>query len=642
MPNSSPTSQPQTSGVCADCGASFVIRSHIGLNGRYCDACQSKRLKSSASVHPDAAVPMEAASGFRSKKLWMGIFCIAALVTAGFIFWQPILGQYHRWTQSLHGRRALDAFARKDYELAVSEGRRALDFDPFDVETNRIIAKAREAQGSPEAIPWRARLDRIKPGDAENVIAWARGAVNAGAFETAEDALISLRPEDRNSAYFHDISANIAMSKSDTTSAEMHWREAVRLAPTSDDFRLRLAALQIQARADDLHESAKRTLTALALIPKLRLAALRPLIEDAMRRQEYAPARAWADQLVASPDAKFPDRLARLYVLRTQDAPDAPQCLEQLRDESLDDPKQLATLLFWMNNNELPLLVSDWIPKLPGAFVAQPPVCLAIADAYGRDRDWPKLRAFVENSTWKDYEHVRLAHLSHALENFGNVVAGESTWDRAIKECREKPDRLAALVRLAQSWKSDQREEIALRKLSSDETTALWVLDAMWAIAKKSGDSEELHRLSRLIVKARPKNPEARNNFIRLSLLRRIDEGATHQLAESFFNENPKDITRAVTYALSLFFQGTILKAKEVLAAFPEAQLREPETAFYYGMFLQASSDSEKAQEYLAIGKGKALLHDEEELLARIKRESRTNTLSPVRGSSAVPKKAGS
>jgi len=40
-----------------------------------------------------------------------------------------------------------------------------------------------------------------------------------------------------------------------------------------------------------------------------------------------------------------------------------------------------------------------------------------------------------------------------------------------------------------------------------------------------------MHRLSRLIVKAHPKNPIARNNFIRLSLLRRLNEDAPQQLA---------------------------------------------------------------------------------------------------------------
>lgn len=586
----------------------------------------------SAIIHEEKPTPL-----LRSRKFWAGIAILAAITTAILVFWRPLLHQYQLWTQNLHARRAIQAYEKKDYDHAVLDGRRALEFDPFDIESNRIIAKSREAQGSKEAIGWRQRLNRIKPGDVENDIALARGALNAGMIETAEDALTSLTVANRNNADYHDIAALIAMSKSESESAESHWREAVRLAPASDEFRLRLASIEIQSRSDSTRESAKGTLTTLAAIPKHRIAALRPLIEDAMRRQEYSRARELADQIVACPDSTFTERLARLSILRTQDAPDAPQYLEQLRDESIPDPMQLATLLLWMNNNDLPVLVSDWVSVLPPALVAQPPVCLAIADAYGRDRDWPKLRAYVETTTWKDYEHIRLGHLSRALENFGNVVAGESTWTRAIAECREKPDRLGALARLAQSWKSESREEITLKKLSTDERTPLWVLDALWVIAKKAGNGEELYRLSRLIVKARPRNPEARNNFIRLSLIRREDEGGPHQLAEAFFKESPKDISRAVTYALSLFFQGRILNAKEVLAAFPEAELREPEIAFYYGMLLQASADSKSAQEYLALAKSATFLHDEDELLARVKRESRLNTLAPEQKPKALP-----
>ena len=641
MPDSSQAPQTGTRRICSDCGASFEISSRTGTLARCCDACQSRRLES-VTASPSETVALEKKPPwFHSRKLWLSVAILAALGTAGIASRTALLFQYHRWAQNMHARRSLDAFERRDYEHAVLDGRRALEFDPLDVETNRVIAKSREAQGSLEAIGWRSRLNRIKPGDAENVIAWARGALNAGAIEIAEDAIGYLAPADRNNADFHDISAHIAMSKADSAQAETHWQEAVRLSPTSDDFRLRLATIQIQSRSDATRESAKGTLAALTELPKHRLGALRPLIEDAMNHQEYPRARELADQLVASPDAGFPERLARLSALRAQDAPDAPQYLEQLRDESIPEPQQLATLLLWMNNNGLPLLVSDWVSVLPSALVAEPPVCLAIADAYGRDRDWPKLRAFVEKTTWKDYEHVRLGHLSHALENFGNVVAGNATWSRAIVACREKPDRLAALVRLAQSWRSEQREEITLRKLSADESTPLWVLDALWAIARKAGNSEELHRLSRLIVKARPKNPEARNNFIRISLLRRADEGATHQLAEAFFKENPTDIKRAVTHALSLYFQGRTLDAKEVLGAFPDAELREPETAFYYGMFLQASADSKNAQEYLLLAKGNVLLHDEEELLARVKRESRFNTLTPEQKSSPQPSTKG-
>ncbi len=567
---------------------------------------------------------------YRSRIMWLGLLISAAAATAGFVWRKPLVHQYREWTQDMHARRAAEGLENKDYQRAILDGRKALEFDAFDVEANRVIAKAFEAQGSAEAIAWRARLNIIKPGDPENALSWARDALDIGDVDTAEDALAVLKPSDQGGATFHGIAARIALGKRDLEKAESHWTEAVRLEPSSDDYRLSLARLQVRSRTAGVRDAATRTLESLTENPAHRVTALRTLIEDAMNHQEFSHARALADRLVAIPDAPFGDRIGRLAVLRDQNAPDAPQYLEQLRAESIGKPEQLSTLLEWMNQNELPLLVSDWVPALPPGISSKPPVSLAVADAYGRGREWTKLKSLVETASWKGFEHVRLAYLAHALNNLGNVVAAKTTWGRAIAECDEKPERLAFLVRLAQTWRWDEPAELTLRKLSADERTPIWVLDALWNVARKSGDSAELHRLSRLIVKTRPKNPAARNNFIRLSLLRHMDEGSTHALASALFKERPDDISCAVTYALSLFLKDKVYEAVETMQTFPADRLRAPEAALYYAIFLQASGDTGKADEFFALSKGPALLREEEELTAKVRRESRFNTLTPA------------
>ena len=591
------------------------------------------------AVCDDIVLPEKAAPRLRSRRLWFWILIAGAAGAACYIWRQALIEQYHHWSQGQYISRTTRDFEKGDYEHAILNGRAALIYDPFDVETNRIIAKSYEAQGSFEAISWRARLNLIKPGDVENALAWARDTLKAGDSEAAEDALAVLKPEDQDSAGYHECAARIAMLRGDFAKAESHWSEAIRREPASEDYRLNLATLQVRSHSPAVRAAAGQMLEKLGKLPKHRLAAHRALIEDAMNHQEFQRARDLADALVASPEARFTDRLGRLAVLRDQNAPDAQKYLEQLRDESLRDPDQFSTLISWMNQNGLPLLVSDWVPALPRELISKPPVSLLVADSYGHDRDWTKLREFVETATWKDFDQVRLAHLAHALENFGNVVAAEATWGRALAECHEKPDRLSMLVRLAQAWRWDERAESTLRKLSADEHTPLWVLDALWNISKKSGDSAELHRLSRLIVRARPKNPVARNNFIRLSLLRRLDEGATFDLAAGLFKERPTDIACATTYALALFFQEKVFDALQVMQSFPVAELREPEAAFYYGVFLQASGGSAKADDFLALTRGATRLRDEEDLLARVKRESRFNTLAPKPNAPAQPLK---
>ena len=632
--------QPAPSlGTCGECGAPIKTTPKRGTLQGCCSKCLSKRLVSE-SVDTDLPVRRRVEKRwYQSWKPWAFLILAGGLVFAAVRWKEPALHAYHLWSQGRFARRAKVAFDAKDYEKAVADGRRALDFDPFDVETNRIIAKAREAQGSVEAMGWRKRLNMVRPGDPENALAWARGAIGLGSFDVAEDAIAVLKEEDRTSADYHAIAAQIAWARSDAANAEKHWQEALRLNPGSDEYHLQLALLRIQSRVESERASAHDTLTELADITRYRISALRALIEDAMTEGDHPRARKLADRLVATNDARLPEKLMRLAVLRGQDAPDAPEYLEKLRQESTDDAGQLSTLLRWMNQNGLPLLVSDWVPALPPRLVMEPPVSIEIANAYVRDRDWTKLRSYVETAVWKDFEHLRLGYLSHTLENFGNVVAAEVTWGRAILECRERPENLTALVKLAQSWKSDQRAEPVLRKLSTDERSPLWILDALWDIARKKGDSAELHRLSRLIVRARPKNTVARNNFIRLSLLRRENEGVTFQLAAQHFQERPTDLSCAVTHALALFMQGKVFEAMEVLGRFPESELRMPEPALYMGILLRASGDSPRADEYFTLAKANRPLRDEEELMERVKRDSRLNTLTPRPKSGTVPGK---
>ncbi len=639
-PSEAAPPSPETRRRCPDCGNEYDVPNGPGATTNCCNACQVKRMTFVFTKPAPEAIPppTEKKPLRRSRKLWFALLVLASAVTAGIVWRKPLHDQYRQWTQNMHARRAAQSLEKGDYARAILDGRKALEFDPLDVETNRVIAKACEAQNSFDAIPWRARLNLIKPGDVENALAWARGALNAGDNDAAEDALATLRPADRTSAPYHDLVAQLAMARDEIAEAELHWKEAARLDPSAEEFRLRLASIQVRTLPIKERAPALKTLETLAEKPKHRSVALRALIEEAMNRHDFPRACRLADTLVASPEARFGDRIGRLAMLRDQQAPEAREYLARLRGESLGNPVEFTMLLSWMNQHHLPGLVSHWVPELPAELTSRPPVALAIADAYGRGREWAKLKAHTEGASWANFEHVRLAQLARALENFGNVVAAETTWGRAVAECQERPERLAGLVRLAQAWRWEERAEVVLRKLSADEGTPVWMLDALWNMAKKSGDSAELHRLSRLIVKARPKNTIARNNFIRLSLLRRTNETVTNELAAALYRENPKDMACAITRALSLYFQNQVFEALQVMRAFPQEDLREPEPALYYGVFLYASGDAAGAGPFLEIAHSGKLLREEEDLIAGMKRDSRNNTLTLPLKKPAAPR----
>jgi len=60
------------------------------------------------------------------------------------------------------------------------------------------------------------RLNFIRPGDVENALAWARDTLNAGDTDSAEDALATLKPEDR-----------ATVPATTTQRRESRWREGI-------------------------------------------------------------------------------------------------------------------------------------------------------------------------------------------------------------------------------------------------------------------------------------------------------------------------------------------------------------------------------------------------------------------------------
>ena len=519
--------------------------------------------------------------------------------------------------------RATEFFAKGDLKHAVLDARSALDLEPRNVEANRIIAKALETLGSPDAILWRKRLDSIASGDPENSAALAKASFIAGDIAVAEETLEKLKPQDRNTALYHEVAAGLAMKKEDLAASETHLSEALRLSPANDDYKMQLALLHVQSSTAASHASAIETLEQLRSKDAFRIAALRALIEDAMNHERTRRARELVDALVACPEATFHDKVWRLSVLRAVNDPKSAAYLTELKEAAASKPEHLTQLFDWMNRSNLALMVSDFAASLPPDIVSKPPVAPTVADAYVKGSDWKRLKAFAETSSWHTLDFMRFAYLSRALGKLGETSGAENEWRKSLAAAQGDAARMQMLVKLVQGWKWEEGTDDALRKLSADDTSPLWVLQALWNASLKAGDSEELFRLSNLITKMDPKSVSARNKFVWLSIIRHSEDSYPHQLAEKLHRENKTDIHVATTFALSLYLQGKPFEALEIVKPFKDADLREPGVALYYGMFLARAGKLEKAVEFIDIGETSPLLREERELLTRVKKECR-------------------
>ena len=574
----------------------------------------------------------------KRSRVWF--WCLGFLIVGivgGMVAWPHAKSRYHGWSAQRHVQKASEALAHGDPRHALLSARNALGHSSLDVEATRIIAKSLEAMGAPEAEQWREWLNTLQPGDAENVLARAGAALKTGGADAAEQILVSLDPAARESAAYHSVAAAIAMGKRDMASAERHWAEASRLEPEEKRHPLNLAGVRLESKTPGVRETALQALEKMRGNPATSIEALRLVLADAIRRREATVARATADALVADKRCAFTDKLARLTTLRHfQDARSGPYLLE-LRDAAVAVPAELYSLLMWMNANDLSLMVAEWVRRMPPEIISKPPVCLGVAEAYLRVGDWQKLEEFTSASKWADLDYLRRAFLARALERLGEEEESTKEWTEAVSAARGRADAMERLARFALPMKWNKRAEEIMWTLAALPQCPRWVVDSLWKEALNRGETAQLQRLSSAMAKKDPRGIASRNNYAFLSLLTRTEEGNPHHIAEALHREHPDNALVGSTYGLSLHQQGKTEEAVAVMSALKPEDLRQPQVALYYAIFLLAAGHAERAEEYLKLSATWTMLPEEKALLDRARGASLKKEKLPRAAAPSAP-----
>ncbi len=557
-----------------------------------------------------------------SRKLRLIGYWVIGLAVGGTavgIVAKPYVGRaYHEWNARRFAHEASDYFAKGDLRRALASAKTALKHRPLDVEATRVMAKSLDAAGAPEADQWWARLGSLEPLDTENTIARARASLRSGAADVAEELLASVDAKGQESATFHAAAAAVAIEKKNFADAEKHWEEAARLAPDDKVHRLNLASLRIDSRNAEVRNKALEALQEMRGNPATAVEAVRLLLSDALRRREPVKARDLADALVAEKNSTFQDKLTRLATLRLINDARATPYLSELRDASIADPAELSALLIWMNSNDLPLMVSEWIRYFPQELVMKPPVSIGVAEAYMRTADWQKLEDVVSTARWGELDFMRKAFLACALDHLGDAEEATKEWNDAIFTIRARADSLERMAKFALLAKWPKRADEVMRILVTMPLCPRWVLDALWKEAYERKDTAQLQKLSSTIAKADPKGIISRNNYAFLTLLTKTPEGNPHQTAEALHREHPGNAMLTSTYALSLYDQGKPAEALAAMATLKPEDLRQPQIALYHAIFLLANGQADKAEEFLKISAQVPMLPEEKSLLDNV------------------------
>ena len=556
---------------------------------------------------------------------WL-VWAILVVSVAAFLAWPKIKGRYHRWTAARKVRDAAESVAQGDFKRAILEARSVLEVSPLDIGATEVMARALEGAGSAvNAVLWRSRLETLRPGNQENLLAWAEDSMKAGDATAADRILGMLKPVPEENASYHAVAAGVATAKRDHAGAERHWAEASRIEPKEDLYLLKLAGTRLESKSPEVRAGAVAMLMDLSAKPAQAADALRMLLADATNSREWTKARKYADTLVATRGSIFQDKLTRLALLRQIKSRDATGYLTDLRNEAVRNPPDLYTLLMWMNQHDLALMVAEWAGTLPREIVGRPPVCVAVADAYVRSSDWRRLLAFLDDHPWAEWEYMRRAFLARATERLGDPDRSAQEWKEGIAAARGRADSkgsLERMVRLAIGWGWEQRAQELMWSMAGSPGCPRWMLDALWLIAIENADTAQLQKLAGLLAKAEPKSAVFRNHFAFYSLLVRSEEGDPHREAERLFNENRGDAGILLTRALSLYQQGKVAEAAALTGSLPAEELQKPQAALYHAIFLTATGGGAKAREFAAVAQGRTMFPEEKTMLERAKQEA--------------------
>jgi cellulose synthase operon protein C len=526
---------------------------------------------------------------------------------------------YVRWQEHKLMRQAHVAFDKNNLRWAAMAAQRAYAVDPKSADACRTLAAIAEKQNNPEALDWRRRALALQPGSMPDRTALAESALRFAQPAIAAETLAQVPVSQQNDARYHSTAAHLALTKHDFAAAEQHFEAAARLAPNDPRYQLELAECQLRSGDRSKHDAGRAVAERIKSDPRLRLDAIRVLINDAVHWRRDSDSRDLAKELDTLPGASFADRLVALGILHGMNDPDFTAALTRLEGESTQSPEKAVRLINWMNSQRLALLAIDWSKRLLPEMFGSIPFRFALADGYVRLRDWDALKAMLQRGSWGRGEPVRRALQAKVARETGDDVGFEKNWAAALGAAEGNPERLKLLQAIAFRWGWVDKGTAVLWMLAENPAARRDALQALYRHYAEQRDTTGLYRALSRLVAVTPHDPAMRNNFAQISLLLKAETFRARAIARELHEAHPHDAAFASTYAFALFESGDVKGAVKVMSQLTPEQLHDPSIAAYYGIVLAGAGQNDAAREYFALAEKAPLLPEEEELVTRAK-----------------------
>jgi len=543
-----------------------------------------------------------------ARRLAAGVV-LAALIFGGYL-------GYRVWQKNHLEKQTRAFFKSGDYQSAVLVARQLLQRDQNNVAACRVMADTAELASRGEALSWRQRVSALEPNVPENAVALATTSLRFGQVDLARKVLDAVAAPSRDTVKYHQLAAAIAVAERKPALAQEHFAAALKLEPGNQTLALNLATVRLASPNAETKEKARADLARLAEQPALRLEALRALTSDALGHNSRAAAQLWAALLKSEKGATFSDAL--LYLDAAQGSAMAGAALLEAQAKAEQSAAASAALITWMNRHEMAGPALAWGLSLKKPILEMQPVPLAIAESHSFLQDWSALQAWVEGKDWGDHEFFRLAVQSHALHHLTikdrPSMESETVWHAALKATQGRPDRLAAIARLAEGWGYTADAEEAWWTIANGNESAKEALEALQRLYKSKQNSHGLLRVAKRALELNPADIVAENNCASLGLLLNGDSTA-RRLAAKLHSEHPANPVFTATYAFALHLEGKTNDALKTMDSLKDAQLRHPAIAAYYFVMLVESGNMERAHLFHSAANKAALLPEEQQLV---------------------------
>ncbi len=536
---------------------------------------------------------------------------LVLLAPALWFFGRPAYRQYREDRAIRQAHRFLE---KQDFAKAALSVRQALRLNPRNLQACQIMAGLTESFRAPQALEWRQRIAEIAPSLTNKLaLAAAALALEEPPFRLAQQTLADISGSATNLAFYHSLSAQVALKLNRPLEAEAHFLQASRLEPVNPLHQLNWAVLRVAETNLTAVDEGRASLETLAQDSKLGATALRSLVSVSIARHEMTAAERYSSNLLAQFSATFEDRLRHLEVLHGQNSPRFSALLSALKEASLTNPPAVAALSAWMIRHALAANAFCWLTSCPPQFRTQPPVRLALANCYGALQDWSGLEGFLEPQRWDNSEFLRHGLLACAAFRQKHGAEGQAQWRLALHEAGNKLDRLTVLHALG-PVPEDAREEL-LWRIVEKSPKQRWACDELHRRLLSASDTRRLHKFYSLMSFQDPADTLVKNNLATTSLLLKLNLVRAHELAKDNYLRQGSQPAIASTYAYSLHLQGNTQGGLAVLDKLGEDALHSPSIGLYYGVLLAANNQQNKAATYLKIAETGDLLPEEQALL---------------------------